>query len=379
MISAQKLWTGKALRLAVAVSLLLGVTLTQVASGADKPPKINFGYIFTTHHTPFIVAMAEGEKLKDQGVYLKSLVPKQKYQLMIQGKPIAELDIVVAKSGSETATLFAQKRLDVALASITAMMSGIDKGMPIKVLCPTHVDGMGLVFPKDTKLKGWEDFLAYVKASKKPVKIGYHSPTSAPRIALEGALHRAGLKVTGDANDLKAQVLLVDLKTTANLIPALVSGQVDACVGPAPFPEVAEAKGVGKVVLDLRDLPPPGFWHNFPCCVMAATQETISKHPEVLKNLTQLLTANSEWSNQNKDKIADITAAWIGVPAAAVKKSTIIYTSQPSENWLRGVGLYLDMLNKMNKFKGKLKGKKLAEVEPIIFDFSFVEKPAAKK
>lgn len=378
MITVKKAGASKAVWLAVAVSLLLGGTLTGVALGAAEIPKLNFGYIFTTHHTPFIVAMARGEGFKDQGAYLRPLVPKQKYELVAQGKPLAVLDIVVVKSGAETSTLFAQKRLDVGMASVTAIMSGADKGMPLKALCPTHVDGMGLVFPKDTRLKGWEDFLAYIKASKKPVKIGYHSPTSAPRIVFEGALHQAGVKITGDVNDLSAQVLMVDLKATANLIPALVSQQVDACVGPAPFPEVAEVKGVGKIVLDLRDLPPPGFWQNFPCCVMAANQEIISQHPQVLKGLTDLLTLSSDWCNQHKGEVAAITADWIGVPAAAVEKSTIIYTTDPSENWLRGVSIYMDMLNKMDKFKGSLKGKKLDEAKPLLFDFSFVKQTAGK-
>jgi NitT/TauT family transport system substrate-binding protein len=66
-----------------------------------------------------------------------------------------------------------------------------------------------------------------IKASATPFKIGYHSPTSAPRVVFEGALHKACFKISGNPNDVDGDILMVDLKSTANLIPALLSRQVD--------------------------------------------------------------------------------------------------------------------------------------------------------
>lgn len=339
---------------------------------AQELPKLSLGYIFTTHHTPLIVAMAREDAFKPEGVYLKAVVPKEKYELIVKDRPQALIDIIVNKSGSETTTMFAQKRLDAALASVTAMMAGVDKGTPIKTLCPTHVEGMGLVYPENSQVKGWDAILKSIQDAKTPVKIGYHSPDSAPRIVIEGALRMAGLKVTDDSMDATAQVLLVDLKTTANLIPALLGGQVDAWVGPAPFPEMAETKKAGIIALDLRDLPPSGKWHNFPCCVLGARQEIIEKHSDTMKNLVSLLRVSSAWANTHKDEVARITSDWMGTPAEAVARSSIVYTTVPSENWFNGVDMYLDILNKMNKFSGPLKDKQLAQVKPLLFDLRFV-------
>lgn len=343
------------------------------ALAGTKAPIFNMGYIFTTHHSPFIVAMSEGEAFKDFGVYLKPIVEKMKYALMDGDTKLATLNIIVAKSGSETSTLFAMDRLDIGLASGTAMMSGIDKGTGIKMVCPLHVDGMGLVFPKGSTVNGWDGVLDYIRAAKRPVKIGYHSPTSAPRIVIEGALNKAGLKVTQDATDFDADVLLVDLKSTSNLIPALVSSQVDAWVGPAPHPEVAELKDVGHIALDLRDLPPAGEWHDFPCCVMAVRQDIIDENPEVVEKMVELLTKCGEWANSHTAEQSRIASRWIGVPAKAIENSTIIYTTDPSENWMHGEAIYMDILNDMNKFKGRLKGKTLVEARPLLYDFSFVK------
>ncbi len=338
----------------------------------DKLPVLNVGYIFTTHHTPFIAAMAKNEEFKEFGVYLRPVVEKLKYELMDGDTPLALFNVIVNKSGSETTTMFAQGNMDMALASGTAIMAGIDQGTPMKMLCPTHVDGMGLVFPPQSTLKGWDQVAEFIKASEQPVKIGYHSPTSAPRIIIEGALLQAGFKVTQDANQQDADVLLVDLKETSNFIPALTSGQIDAWVGPAPHPEVSELKNVGHIALDLRDLPPSGAWHNFPCCVLAARDAVIAEHPEVVGKTVELLNKAGQWCNEHKADEGRIINAWTGAPAEAVEKSTIIYTTAATENWMRGQGTYLDILNGMNKFRGDLKGKSLSEVQDRLFDFRFL-------
>lgn len=336
-------------------------------------PRLYFGYVFTTHHTPLMVAVDRGEEFRSNGAWLKPMVDRLKYELVDKsGKSLAVLNLIVTKSGSETTTLFAQGSMDIALASSTAFISGIDKGTRMKILCPLHVDGMGMVFPAGSTLSGWADVHRYIKQSKHPVKIGYHSPTSAPRIVFEGALHKAGLGITEDANNLTADILLVDLKSTANLIPALVSKQVDCWVGPAPHPSVAEFKGVGHVALDSRDLPPIGEWHDFPCCVMGASDDFIGKHPKIAQAMTDLMTAACTWCNRNRHKAAAITGKWIGVPTAAIEKSSIIYTTNPSPNWMRGEATFLDILNNMNKLKGSLKGKALKDVESEIYDFRFV-------
>ncbi len=191
---------------------------------------------------------------------------------------------------------------------------------------------MSMVFPADSKINGYEAVSAAIKNSKNPFKIGYHSPTSAPRVVFEGALHKAGYTITGNPNDV--DILMVDLKSTANLIPALLSHQVDCWVEPAPHPAVAEYKHVGHIGLSSRDLPPKGQWTDFPCCVMGASEQMIAEQPEVVQAMTDLMTLAARWSNTHKLEAAKISADWIDVPKEAVEKSTIIYTTDPTENWM---------------------------------------------
>lgn len=370
----------------LSILLCLTLMLTLVVSGCgqksseeaatqpEQVPTINMGYIFTTHHTPFIVAMAKGEELKDTGTYLKEVVPKEKYELYSDAKKVADVNVIVTKSGSETATLFAQKNLDVALSSVTAMMMAIDQETPIKIISPVQAEGIGVVFPKGSQVKDWDTFKAYVDAAKNPVKIGYHSPTSAPRLVFEAALKSQGLKVTEDPNDAAADILLVDLKETSNFIPAMTSKQVEGVVAPAPFPNVAEVQGVGQIVFQISDMPPKGNWVDVPCCVMGAREEVIANNAEAVKAIVHLIANASKWCNDNAKEAADITAEWIGVPAEAAEHSVIVYSTESNDDWMRGIETFLTSLNEIGKLNGKLKDKKLDEVKDILFDFSFLEK-----
>ncbi|MDY0188404.1 MAG: ABC transporter substrate-binding protein [Syntrophus sp. (in: bacteria)] len=357
---------------------ILFLTLTALflvpAARAAEIPTLKVGYIFTTHHTPFMVAATKGEAFKSMGVYLRPLIAKDRYELVADGKPIASFQLIVAKSGTETASLFARNQLDLAMASVTAMMSGIDKGIPIKILSPLQTEGMGLVVPKESPLKDWNSFLAYVKTAKKPVKVGYHSPTSAPKIVLEGSLKSSGIRVTNDPTNMSAQVLLVDLKETTNMVPALASKQVEAIVGPSPFPEVAVSRGVGKIIVNLRDLPPKGYWYDFPCCVTAASEQTIAKHPDVVQKFVELIAKTNAWCNKHRIEAGTLTAEWIGLPKDTAKTSQLVYLPKFTKNWMHNADKYLTILNSMGNFTGRLKGKTINEIKPILFDMRFIDK-----
>ncbi len=358
----------------LAMSLLLaGCAETGSEEPGKEVPTLKVSYQFGNHHVPFITAMYKGEELKDLGYHLKEIVPKEKFELYAGDEKVANLNIIVAKSGAETATFFAQKHIDIGLGSVTAMLTGIDRGTPFKILSPIQTEGIGVVFPKDSNITDWSSFEEYINKSSAPVKLGYHSPTSAPKMVLESALYEAGFKITEDANDSSADILLVDLKEMANLIPALTSKQVDGWVGPAPYPAVAAEQGVGQVIFEVRDLPPEGKWHDAPCCVVAARDETISDYESEVKVLMDLIGKYSEWCNDNMDEAAKITSEWMGLSEKAARESVIIYTTKPGETWKNGIGVYMATLNRMGKYEGQLKDKELKDVEELLFDFRFVE------
>ena len=357
------------------VMMLLLITAVSAFAAEQEVPVIRMAYTMTTHQQAFTIALQKGEEFKDFDVYFKPIVEKEKYDLYKGGTRIARFDVIVTKSGAEATTLFAQGHLDLTTNSFPAMLSAIDSGAPIKVLAPLQADGIALVGAVDSSANDWNSLMTFVKEAKTPVKLGYHSPTSAPKLLIEAALFEAGLRITGDANATKneADILLVDLKSVANFHAALTSGQVDFWVGPAPTPQVAVLKQQGKIVLDLKTLPPSGKWENFPCCVTAAHTDVIENHLDVLRAYVELLNKSSDWCNTNKAEADELSAVWFGVPVEATRLSEMTFSTESNEKWFRNASLYPEMLDKMGQFKNILKGKTLEESKNLVFDFHFFE------
>ncbi len=354
---------------------IMAVFALSAAAFAAEPPVLRVSYGITTHQEAFMVAMALGEKFKDKGIYLKPVVEKEKFDLMMNGKKVARLNVIVTKSGSEAASLFAQNHLDLTTNSFPAMLSAIDRGTKIKVLSPLQSDAIAMVARKDVGAKGWDGFRTYVKKSAKPVTVGYHSPTSAPKIVFEGAMDSAGLRITEDANATKADadILMVDLKGVANVIPAMVAKQVEFAVVPAPTPEVVESKNQGHIVLQMKELPPAGRWKSFPCCCVAGRTEIIEKNPEAVKAFVKLLTMTSKWCGKNKLEAAQAASDWLGVPTSVIAKADMEFSTTVTKKWLKNAALYPEMLSRLGQLSGQLKDKKLDDVKNLVFDFRFTE------
>lgn len=338
----------------------------------EELPEIKISWGNDLHTAIPYVPIKKGEGFKEKGVYLNPL-SEDKFELIEDDKKLAVLSFIPTKGGSEIATLYAQGHLDAGLCSNTAILSAVDKGTEAKILCPVQTGGISMVVAPDKDLSGWEEVKEYILSSKVPVKIGYHSPTSGPRIVIENVLKNEGIKVTEDPNDVDADVLLVDLKGDTNLLPSLSANQVDAWVGPCAFPETAEHKNVGKIAMTLDQFPPEGQWDNFPCCVLSARQEIIDKYPEAVKALVHLIDETCKYCMEDRDDVAEILSGFIGIEKDIIKSATINYTTDPSKEWLEGINVYVDALNDMGKFDDNLKDKSFDEVQEKAFDFSFVE------
>lgn len=339
----------------------------------EKVPTINVSWGNDLHTGIMNVPLKNPDAFKDKSIRLNA-ISDQQFELIKDGKKIALFNFVPTKGGSEVATLMSQKHLDAAFTSNTAILTGVDQGTDMKILSPIQTDGVAIVFPPDKNLNGWEEVKKYIKDSKVPVKIGYHSPISGPRIVIESTLKKEGLNVTEDPADSKADVLLVDLKGSSNLLPSLSSKQVDAWVGPSHHPEAAEEKGVGKIAVRLKDFPPSGQWENFPCCVFAARTEVMDKNEEIFKAFTDVIKYSAEYSMSNKDAVAKTLAGVVGVSENTVKSCEITYTTEPSEKWQGGIKVYADAISEMGKFSGQLKGKSFDDIKKQVFDFRYLTK-----
>lgn len=347
---------------------------TEAAQDPADLPTLGIGYMFSNHQTPLIVAAAKNEDFKTEGAYLKEVLPREKYILNDGEKDVANIDVVVAENGGEVMTMLTQGQLQLGIASIGLPLTTIDKGHEMRVLGPIHTDGIALVMEKDSPLNNFDDFVGFVKEKEEPVKVGYHSPANAPVILFEKATTEYGLKVTESPEDVDADILLINLKGTANLIPSLLANEVDAFIGPSPFPELAKVEDTGKIIFDLRDLPPSGKWHNFPCCVFSANSDALAANPAEIEAFYEVLTTAANFANANKDETGLIVSEWMGVNEEAAKNTITHFTTDADDNWMKNVEVTFDSLQATDKFEGSLKDKSFGEIKDQVIDLTIEQK-----
>lgn len=339
---------------------------------AKEVPTINLSWGNEMHTGIMYIPFIAPELFKEESVRINPL-SEDMGELQVDGKTIANIKRIVTKGGSECATMMGQKSLDIALTSSTAMMTAYDVDAGISILSPIQSDGVAIAAKIDAPYNTFLEFVEYAKASEQPIKAGYHSAISSPRVVLEAAMKDAGLNVTENPSDFEADVLMVDLKGVQNLVPSLSSGQVEIWAGPAPHPQNAENNGVGKIISTLNELP-EGKWENFPCCCYAARNEIIEEHPEVIEALGQVITYTSAYANNNKEATGEMLADIVGVEKDILPKSLIVYGTEPNETFINGINIYYDAMKDMGKFTGKLIDNDFETATETLFSFNIMEK-----
>lgn len=335
-------------------------------------PTLSIGYMFSNHQAPLVVAGALGEELGD--VYLREVNAKENFVLVKDGKDVANINLVHCKNGGDVMTMMVQGQLEMALSSFGLPVTKNDQGSDIKVLSPIHADGIGLVGSLGlTEVNDWASFLKYAETQTTPVKVGYHSPANAPVILFEEALTANNISWTEDPADTSADVLMINLKGTENLFPSLENGEVDAWVGPSPWPEQALIQNRGKLIIDLKELPPSGRWTSFPCCVFSATQAALDSNRDEIKVFYELLTAAADYANKEKEAAGTIVSEWMGTDLTAAQNTRTVFTTEVNDNWLSHCGLVYDCMMEQGQITGEFAGKALKDIEGEIYDLTIAK------
>ena len=357
--------------LALFMGMIMSATIAQAAQAApNNIPTITIGWANELHTGNAQLTKMIPEVFADNPVHLKPISSSQ-FELIKDGEVIAYVNHVQTKGAAESATLMSQGHMQMAYCSSTALITAYDAGTDVKILCPIQSDGVAIAASIRQPYNTFEELVAYAKKANRPVVAGYHSAVSSPRIVLEYALKDAGLKVTENPADYSADVLMIDLKGLANLVPSLASGQADLWAGPAPNPQNAVAMGVGKIIATLNDLP-DGKWVNFPCCTFNVLQSTIDQYPEIVAAMAQVTYDIMDYAQNHKDEIAPYMSQFVGLEESVLKQHNIVYTTAPDAQFVNGMETYFDAMKGMGKITGRLADKSFDEVLNLVFDFSFI-------
>ncbi len=334
-------------------------------------PEITLGWNQDLHSGIFQLAFEIPEEFENNDTFLRPVGPTR-LELVQDGEVIAIVNHILTKGGSESVTMMAQGQLDMGGSSSTAYLQAYDTGNEIQILSPLQNGGISFVAKEDAPYNNFAEFVDYAKSHEIPIMAGYHSAISAPRVILEYAMIDEGLNVAYDNSDVETDVALIDLKGQANLVPSLSSDQVELITAPEPYPQHAVNQGVGKVLDDLNTLQ-EGVWEDFPCCTLNASKEMVENHPEIVQAIMDVTTDLSRYATENRTETAEALTEYLGLETEILEANDTIYATAITDQFTTGIELYVDFLNELGHFEGRLAGLPIEEVEAEVFDYTFSE------
>ena len=348
--------------------------------GDSKPPvTLTVGHVGHDHQIALGVAALESERLrKDGGVYLKPVKPRQVYDLIDAGRPLARLLIRKVKGGSAMPAAMEGGQIDIGLGGVAAVAKFVDKGQPFKIIAPLHTDGDFLVVKADSPITDWTSFVAAAKATDRPFKIGYKKPVAVAKLIFVRALAAEGIAWTEGAARPGAKVVMINCQGARNILPSLQAGAIDGFVMNQPQPSIAKVKKLGRIIADLKDLPPAGRWSRHPCCCVAATEKVLREHPGVVRSFLKTIHLATHLIQADPDLAVRRAAEWTKTDPAVESDSVpgIGYLSLPTREYMDGVRTWAVLMAEEGQFTGTLKGLTPEQVAERICDMRLCEEAA---
>lgn len=356
---------------AVLISAVLALAGTVHAAGL---PVIKVGHVGHDHQIALYVAADEGQALeKHYGVYLKKQKDMEVYDLYDGGKPVAQMQLVLVGGGAKMPAALEQGHIEVGLGGLGPTAKFVDKGTKLKVLAPLNNDGDMLVVGNHIKANSWDEFVSEIKASGKPLRVGYKSPMAVAYMIFVSALKEEGISygidyVGPDGKPVK--VITVNLQDAGNALPSLVSGVIDAVVINEPTASILAYKGEGRIISDLSSLPPKGKWEGHPCCVVAATSKALKEKRAIIVSLLKVIAAGADIIALDSKKALDAEVRWTRTNPEVGRSSikNVDYVIAPDKEWLDGVNTWLSLMDEYGHFNKDLKGKDVKGAEQSILD-----------
>jgi len=345
-----------------------------------EPVTIKLGHVGHDHHTALFVALDNAsEYAKESKVGVKVIEDRKFYELYDESRKVADVEIVKVGGGSKMPTALAQNVIEIGFGGVAPVLASVDSGAPVKLISPLHYKGDMFVVRPDFEAKSWEEFVAIAKAVEKPLRIGYKNPVAVAKLIFEEALKHEDITFGGDLSQADLQVQMVNVNGGSKLNVSLGSGLIDGYAGNNPFPAIAVEKGIGRIICDLEELP-PGTFRNHPCCCIAANTNILQEKSKAIVNLLVLFLQANETINSDLEKTIASTTRWIGTSESVERMSipTSGYSMEPSAQWHQTMGKWIEAMNGLGIFRGRLEGLKSEEVPQVAYDLSLLEKARKK-
>jgi len=226
------------------------------------------GYLPSNHHSALFVANA-------LGMY-------QKEGIKVQMVPF--------KNGAEMMDAANKNQIDVGFCGITPITSSIDKNSTVKIVAPVNEDGSGIVVKNSSNITNVTNLAGNTILEPGPGSI---QDVLLRYLLLKNNISTSNIKIS------KMEVPLMQ--------EAIDNGNVTGYIAWEPYVTQANFTGNDRVLVYSEDL-----WNDHPCCVIFATQDMMTKHPEQLRKFLKVHTEATNYINSNLNDTALIVSKKLG-------------------------------------------------------------------
>lgn len=182
-----------------------------------------------------------------------------------------EVEIIEYQAGPSMIPAFQSGEIDIGFLGGPPAISAIDKGVDISIIAQAHTEGSAIMVRDDSPLQKVEDLKG------KMVAVPMYG--SIQDVLLRMVLQDHGLEPLKDVKLMEAG----EMGGVSQLPTLLKRGDIDAYVAWPPFNEIPLVEGYGRALLKPQEMIP----YN-PCCVIAARNDFVAKHPDLVKKILKI-------------------------------------------------------------------------------------------
>jgi NitT/TauT family transport system substrate-binding protein len=235
----------------------------------------------------------------------------------------------IFKAGPELMSAFTAGALDIGYVGVAPATTAVaNKTAKVVLLAQVNTEGSSIVVKKDSKIQTVTDLIG------KTVAVPGHA-------TVQDTLFRKALAKSAVPSD---QVKIMVLKPP-EMIEALRTEQIDAFVAWEPYPAKAATMGVGRSIATSHDI-----WKDHPCCVLAAGEKFLDKHPEEARAIVRAHVKAIEFIRQNQEEAVKVGVKYTGMDEATIRLAMRNLTYTPVLN-VEGEIEYVQFLSSLKYIK----------------------------
>ncbi len=320
-------------------ALLLQLALL---AGSNPVPVLKVGYRIDNHAAPLYAAcLYPGDFERRYGMCLKERMSRRQYDLSDGRQCVLRVELVGLESDQAVLAALVADSVQVGLASAEDVMLATIAGKGTRIVAPLQYRGdmllvSGDTFPNSSKGSGqvpgdWAGFVAWVKAGKRPVRVGFVGQEPAALHCLDQALEFEAVSRSRDTLDSTATVRFVRVRTWQELAQGLGECWLDAATVRQPEATFVRRTGGSRIVGEIHDLPPNRF-ENRPGTVIASTDRAIATHGQEISRFLELMGLATHYANNRTRNTLAATAKWLGTSTEAESAALagIAFSSMPN-------------------------------------------------